>query len=628
VVATSQADTTKSASAAVTVTAPTPTFSTTASTAATEGTPYTYSIVAVDPAGSALSYALTTAPVGATLSGNTITWTPTSAQSRVPDNFNVTITTGAGGTASQSWTVTPIGTIYGSCIDTYWTVNGAKTPVVNDLTTSTFAALVPQSDGSVLTLPGTGTSTGMFTIPNVPAGYYWLQMNYPGTITWAYQNNWTSSSSFDCGADTTGRPNTTQVTASLNWNVTGLAPWSEADYDQLGGYSPNANSWLSPQSYPSDSSTSLIALDSPEPMTQIDPSQGDITYLIQTQSIQSDGSYVWSAVSTGVVSPSLSVLNPGDIGNVTATMVPMSSSQTMDMNIDFASYVSAETNANSSFTASDFEGAVWPQVFVTDRSTDSKWNQQGASLQSLYFDLWSGSNPLPSGVQDFGEVNLGTQFPATWPTVYMSWLDGNTTTQVTGAASPTNIETQIGHLSPTLPTSTQPDKSVMTPIQNPTINGASFYNNINITAPAPLTLSWSAPTGLAPIGYQITLLNIDPSTGYTIGSSAVFYTAKTSMTVPSQALPSGTYILVVEAMADSLANIETAPFHYGLTEAWADAVSGAITYIGTATSNPFLPVFPDENAIKTEAKKSTHLNRRQMQQSFTSKNAQKTVVKP
>ena len=87
------------------VTPPGPLFTTTPGTQAAEGVAYTYQIAATDPGGTAVSFALTTAPAGATLSGNTITWTPTTAQSRIANKFSVTATAAAGDVSTQSWAV-------------------------------------------------------------------------------------------------------------------------------------------------------------------------------------------------------------------------------------------------------------------------------------------------------------------------------------------------------------------------------------------------------------------------------------------------------------------------------------------------------------------------------------------
>ena len=81
-----------------------PVFSSTPVTQAAEATPYTYQLAA---SGTAVTFSLTNAPAGATLSGSTISWTPTAQQSRVPNSFTVTATASGGASATQSWTVTP-----------------------------------------------------------------------------------------------------------------------------------------------------------------------------------------------------------------------------------------------------------------------------------------------------------------------------------------------------------------------------------------------------------------------------------------------------------------------------------------------------------------------------------------
>src|SRR5215471_14598895 len=125
----------------------TPAFSSTPATAASEGVPYTYSLAASAPSGAPVSFALTTAPAGAVLSGNTLTWTPTHAQSRVANNFAVSATTAAGGSASQSWSVSPAGNVQVNWIDTYWTEAGpVQVPVAANLQ-QFLEVVVPQPDG-------------------------------------------------------------------------------------------------------------------------------------------------------------------------------------------------------------------------------------------------------------------------------------------------------------------------------------------------------------------------------------------------------------------------------------------------------------------------------------------------
>src|SRR5438270_4002993 len=91
---------------------PKPTFTSTAPTSAAEGVAYSYQVTATSPDSSPITFSLATAPSRATLSGNTVSWTPTHAESPTSNSFTVTATTAAGGSGTQSWTATPIATIY------------------------------------------------------------------------------------------------------------------------------------------------------------------------------------------------------------------------------------------------------------------------------------------------------------------------------------------------------------------------------------------------------------------------------------------------------------------------------------------------------------------------------------
>lgn len=88
-----------------------PIFTSAPVTAAAQGEAYSYTPVAVDPAGGAVTYSLTTGPLGAALTGNAVSWTPTAPQSRTSNSFTVTAKTASGGTATQSWTVSPTGIV-------------------------------------------------------------------------------------------------------------------------------------------------------------------------------------------------------------------------------------------------------------------------------------------------------------------------------------------------------------------------------------------------------------------------------------------------------------------------------------------------------------------------------------
>ena len=74
---------------------PKPTITRSPPTTAAEGVAYSYQLAATSSDSSAITFSLTASPSGATLSGNTVSWTPTHGESRVSNSFTVTATTAA-----------------------------------------------------------------------------------------------------------------------------------------------------------------------------------------------------------------------------------------------------------------------------------------------------------------------------------------------------------------------------------------------------------------------------------------------------------------------------------------------------------------------------------------------------
>ncbi len=195
-----------------------PVFTSTPVTMATQGVTYTYQLTAVDTAGGTVAFSLTTSPAGAALSGSTISWTPTPAQSRTSNSFAVTATTSSGGTASQQWSVTPGGTITVNWVNTYWTAGGQVQVPALPSAASGLSAMWTNADGSVTLQKSSAISAGVFNIPNVPGGYYWLQSGSGEAF-------WTNTNTFDLGGNIAGAPlpttGNTQIT-QFDFNLSGL----------------------------------------------------------------------------------------------------------------------------------------------------------------------------------------------------------------------------------------------------------------------------------------------------------------------------------------------------------------------------------------------------------------------
>lgn len=564
VVAMAQADTTKTASLAVTITVGKPTFSSTPPTAAVEGSTYSYTVVANDPAGTGVTLSLQ-GPQGAVVSGTSLSWTPSSSQARAANTFTLTATTDAGGVDTQTWSLTPNGTVQITDIDKYWSVdesgNLQATPHPNDLSDSStydIAALVPQADGSVVAIKGVGKSDGTATIAGVPGGQYWLQIR-PAELYW------TNTSAFDYGSDFVGRVPRTPVSATLAWGLSNLSPW-DSNLDSVLLQVPNAGVAYTATTVADDGSILYQGSEtySGQP---VDTGDGDAAYVLQKrhQSVSAVADVVSIATMAAVFD--LELNQGGDPGTATASMAPLSPAKSLELEVASSAYAKWAQNVNPNFNFSGGAGELFLQPLVTDRGAVG-----GVPL--LDFTLFD-----VSADQDLGSFAYGSPFPSLWPVLFSYSQGGSVTVPVPDGQSGTvALWAFLTHASTNLPSGAQPDQPAMSPVQSPQINGLNMFAVTSVSGPA--VLSWAAPSGSVPAGYSIA---IDPverdESGYYVGYGFDLFTTSTSMAVPTGLLTSGKlYVFTITAVADAIANFATAPWRTGYPVAWADAISGVVTY--------------------------------------------------
>ena len=573
---------------------PGPLFTTTPGTQASEGVAYTYQIAATDPGGTAVSFALTTAPAGAALSGNTITWTPTPAQSRIANKFRVTATAAAGDVSTQSWAVTPSGTVHLSWIDTYWKASGPLTVpfdwTQNAGSATEVAALVPQAGGSLLVLRGSGNADGTFSIPNVPGGFYWLRMAPLATY-------WTSSSTFDFGHDVIGSPlrATSGVQNTIfNIRASGLDPLLTEDW--LGFLTDQQMLDIEfPRIVPVGSTTvDVSAIFS----SNIDLSQASTGFLMQFEPVFL-GSLNGLALGPELTLSNLSV-QEGATNSITGALnaSPMSS---------FALFINGSSWAplfnNAGPAAANPLGSVLTvsaQPFATGRYASGMNSflgpdlplfssaSQGISLGSpseavtscanssdTLFTLPVASQPPILTDQNFGTLQYGDPFPPAWLRIFSFCQKASLQIPIpnSGATVPFLL---VDGESTALPTG--PVAPLVSAVQNPTINGVSLSvpRTINSTA---ITLSWSPPSSGTPSSYavQLFVLGTLPDGSMLYFPSEKFSTAQTSMSPPITLQAGRVFVLLVTAQVDGLANVESSPNRSGLPIAYASFVSAPVT---------------------------------------------------
>ncbi len=572
-----------------------PIFTSTPVTAAAQGMPYAYTVTATDPAGGSVTFALTMFPSSASLSGSAITWTPSAAQSRTSNSFVVTATTTSGGSATQSWTVTPAGTVTVNWTNTLWTATGT----VTHAETLPVDAVLLNADGSVSVLPGTETSPGVASIPNVPAGYYWLTMGLD--LNGLLNSYWTSTSNFDAGRDVAGSSTVlskSSQTTTFDFNLSGLDGASPAN--NVSFMTDNfllTPIVLQPTAGSSTLSTAFATTTSPD--NQVDWSQVNSGFLLQYEPAVLD---TFNLLTLGPAQTLTGLSLTGGAANaITATLQP-GPSASLNISVPGSQWAPLFNNAGPSpATPVSSWLSVSAQPYVTGVNTSL--NLFGPNLYlalpTVVAGLGNGSSwlggacvfngllPLPTNQppvltdQNLGTLQYGDPFPSAWTRSLSLCQEGSVLIPVSGALT-AYVPFFYVDGAAVVP-SNSPIAPVVSQVQNPTVNGVNAFTVATLNSTS-VTLNWSAPAAGAPYGYLIIPFTVTPITnGVLFASAGTFGTAKTSVTLPP--LTAGqTYIFVIVAVADGKANMESSPNRSMLPTGFTSVVSAPITIsAGAAT---------------------------------------------
>jgi len=547
----------------------TPVFTSTPGTQAVEASPYTYQPAVT---GSGVSLSLTNGPAGATFGGNTISWTPTAQQSRIPNNFTLTATAPGGASATQSWTVTPAGTIRISWVDTLWNENGSSTTKPFDWgpVSSFVAALVPQPDGSFQSFSGNVGVNGEFDIPNVPAGYYWLRIAPRATY-------WTSSSTFDMGRDTfapvTNPTASTSSTTSFSFNFTSLEPTTSSGVLQLDspegalGYagSTNAGSTTFFGGYSVGSNLNFSVVKN--------------AFVRQYEPI------VLGSVDGYVLGPELTLSNlsltTGAQNTISGALNPTvpASIQLSIAGSEWAHLSDQISPFTPTATAGGFFFSVQPYTVVDSSYATGPihliWTKPSNGPLGFVSGTCSLNPPFTTDIQA-GTVQYSDPFPTDWRRTFSVCQTAAVPVPVPGTTQTQKII--LSNNQTTLPLTTTV-KPLLSAVLNPKINGADLFTPTTVSSTA-VTLSWDPPAIGRPFGYQVAIMAVTALPLGTVSyiSAGTLSTAKTSLTIPPGFLaPGRSYLFVITSLADARANMETSPNRSSLPTANADLISAAIT---------------------------------------------------
>jgi hypothetical protein len=510
--------------------------------------------------GTITSAGLYTAPA----SGTTDTVTATSVQnSAISGTAAVTLTTA---------TMTVTGTI----MVNYQPYNaGTQTITPDPLPRSNVLSVEAIVTGS--SYPGTyNVTTGGFSIPNVPVGYYTLVMTATTRTFTFYSNQPNIVLDYDQQGRSTVQYPTTSSTDVI-FNTGGMTAWTANDYSYLTFFDPNAYLYCEPDSicytgYPVVGATALSGLGVNwynNGLPLVDTTQGDAPILEQMVDTTPAGpSHLVTGQNLYYPTP-LTILNSSGatIGGSFSPETQSGSVTVIYERSGFAAYRSdfntGATHRSPHFEVDDSPGAG--TYYQTDsNSMDRLWFLDHTSTG----DVNLGSVPMPPILPGFDRVYNAGQHS------YMVYqLPGNSANQTTWHS--------IYALSQTAPTSGSPIVPVVSHPRNLMIGSTSMLSGAGILATGvgtTPTFTWQAPALGTPQGYKVDVYQVQASGGQTHVSGSILrmFTTATQVQCPSNVLLSGNfYIFEVTAFADSSYAPLTAPFHVmKLPCAYARNVSG------------------------------------------------------
>lgn len=545
-----------SSTTTTTTVGPAPTFTSKWPTVVQEGVQYSYNITTTTTDNSTVTYKLKSGPSGAAISGSTLTWTPTHAESRIANSFEITATTSKNGTQIQTFSLTPTGNINGTVVDHAVTGNGIQ-DYPEDLSGVTIEALLPNNNGGYNVMKGSGDSSGNFTVPNIPAGAFFLHLpqNLHGTVSDRYI--WTTASDIDAGSLVNGRPDavaasgvtvSTNVTLSVAPNGSDAAYWSSPDVYAVG--------------HPSNSSVTQPFITSfPQTGYLIDSTKGDRAYLTHYKVTSPTANSTAEHIVEDKEYTSLTETNNSTV-SLTGAMAAVGGSTTDP--------VIKVTQFDALFAGLTNTGSVSRQFALYDPGYDASEGFAGG-VPLITASITSNTDT------DLGSLAYGTVTATGVP--YYTYTDTGFRTFSGGSGSLTlPVGTMVA--SNVLPSSSAPIVPVVGIVQSPLINGLDFYTGQTTTTLQP-TITWHPPSIGAGTYYVVDIYDL---TSLSSSNVWTFYTNNKSVLVPAGVLQSGhSYVVQITAADDSGDTFNTAPFRTGTSPAYSMTAS-AVIVAGTSSS--------------------------------------------
>jgi hypothetical protein len=428
-------------------------------------------------------------------------------------------------------------------------------PAPVDLSVTAIAVFSPNGSGGYTFLPGSGTSSGKFSIPSVPSGFYLLQLG--GIYLW------TSNTVVDADFDSDFRSDTVQAdqNTTVTFDLTHVNPWQNTDFLEMvcpnnaafDLFSGTAGETSFTGTFPYSGSLSV-------------GSEGDQYYVFQliTQSVSG---YPFTGLGRYVAPPKFTQAQGSDTP-INGRLKTITQNHTFEANINGADLAAQALAANPKATLIDT--GVYLDVYPGSLAK----GENTSTPDVVAYNFGTGQSFITTN-GDLGPVRYGNPFPSAWPLWDLyQWL---VVTRYTapGATNGTGIATDAYGNNPKLPTSISPIKPLVGAVHRPSINHKNFFADRTGVGTTP-TLRWSPPSVGKATYYDVRVWQLSNNGGNTVKTLiAGLRTQRTSLLIPKGLMSKGPgYVFDILALYTPGVNFSKTPFMYGPTLGRTHVISG------------------------------------------------------
>lgn len=436
------------------------------------------------------------------------------------------------------------------------------------LSAAVIQALVPNASGGFDTLTGEGHDDGTFSIQNVPVGYYWLKFGH------SYL--WTNLDNAQWVFDLYGRADVvypgTQPT-NLSLNATNLNAWQGTD--ELFWTVPNAGFTLSMNAQPGVTNAPATGDAALNAYTMefvtlglplLDATKGDQAYLTQLTSRTASGE-TYRALGKVFNLPA-TTMTDGGTATASGGFLDIPQASTFHLAWKRSAFAALTSSVNPNATVARTEVGLWASPLGTAMGIP------GDAFQLFTYDSGSASSATDL---DLGDLSYGNPFPSTWTPLAEAYFTWAVSYMAPGASSPVTLLRSAYTATTSMPSAAAPIAPLMSPVQNPRINGKSLFQNQLSVGLAPV-LAWDAPATGAPAGYVVTAYQLLNNAGASqLQVVATMRTAARQITLPPGVLTAGnTYVFAISAVKSPGVTFASNPYQAAFPYATAPILSAIV----------------------------------------------------